>query len=97
MFSFVNKNKTFVLFVDFLLFDRSGVDIIFLLIIALFALISVFLLIFFCSMVASSNRLTNNAVQFALDRQRIEHFSYYCATKPKYYFCVEDTAKDFRM
>ena len=27
--------------------------------------------------VASSNHLTNNAVQFALDRQRIEHFSYY--------------------
>ena len=65
--------KSFVLFVfDFLLFDRSDVDIIFFL-----ALISVSLLIYFCSMVASSNRLTNNAVQFALDRQRIEHFSYY--------------------
>jgi len=57
----------------------SDVDIIFLfyLIIALCALISVFLLIYFCSMVASSNRLTNNAVRFALDRQRIEQFSYY--------------------
>ena len=64
--------KSFVLFVvDFLLFDRSDVDIIFLLIIALLALISVSLLIYFCSMVASSNRLTNNAVQFALDWQRI--------------------------
>ena len=63
--------KSFVLFVvDFLLFDRSDVDIIFLLIIALLALISVSLLIYFCSMVASSNRLTNNAVQFALDWQR---------------------------
>ena len=49
----------------------------FVLIIALFALISVCLLIYFCTMVASSNRLTNNAVRFALDRQRIEHFSYH--------------------
>ena len=78
----------------------SDVDIIFLfyLIIALCALISVFLLIYFCTMVASSNRLTNNAVRFALDRQRTGAlFVLFCVTKPKYYFCVEDTAKDFSM
>ena len=72
--------KNFVLYLlIFIIFDGSDVDIIiiFVKIIVLFALISVFLLIYFCTMVASSNRLTNNAVQFALDRQRIEHFSYY--------------------
>ena len=98
--SSILKKKFCFIFVVFLLFDGSDVDIINFvnIIIALFALISVFLLIYFCTMVASSNRLTNNAVRFALDRQRTGAlFVLFCVTKPKYYFCVEDTAKDFSM